>query len=129
MKTTFTITEKFKVEPNELYAAWLNSEAHSDMTGGEAKASDRVGDSFSAWDGYITGTNIELVENLKIVQSWRTAEFDNSDEDSLLTIEFKEVDDGTELVLTHSNIPEGQAQYEQGWTEHYFEPMHAYFGN
>lgn len=36
--------------------------------------------------------------------------------------------DGTRLLLAHTEIPEGQgAQYQEGWVDHYFEPMSAYF--
>ena len=65
----------------------------------------------------------------KIVQSWRTSEFGENDEDSILTILLQETDNGgTQLTMIHSNIPEGQTQYEKGWVNHYFEPMKGYFG-
>jgi hypothetical protein len=31
------------------------------------------------------------------------------------------------LTLIHNNIPKGQSDYEQGWINHYFEPMKTYF--
>ena len=99
------------------------------MTGGEAKCSNKVGGFFTAWDGYISGKNVELVENKKIVQTWRTTEFEDNDEDSILTIEMNKVPEGTELILSHSNIPQGQTQYEQGWVDHYFKPMKVFFEN
>ena len=43
---------------------------------------------------------------------------------------FEAADGGTKLTLVHENIPEGQSDaYEQGWHEHYFAPMKAYFGS
>ena len=121
------IKETFDVLPEAIYQAWLDSKKHSNMTGGDASCSNQEGASFTAWDGYITGTNVELIENKKIVQSWRTSEFLKTDEDSLLTIELKKISDGTELTLTHKNIPKGQTQYKQGWIDHYFTPMKEYF--
>jgi activator of HSP90 ATPase len=97
------------------------------MTGGEAEINSKVGSPFIAWDGYITGTNIELKSNQKIVQNWRTSEFNKNDESSILTITLKEVENGTELTLNHKNIPEGQTQYKNGWVENYFQPMKNYF--
>ncbi|MDG1428999.1 MAG: hypothetical protein P8M19_01435 [Crocinitomicaceae bacterium] len=44
-----------------LYSAWLDSEGHSNRKGGEAHCSDVINDKLTAWDGYITGSNIELV--------------------------------------------------------------------
>ena len=127
MKESLELTEWFKVTPKMLYDAWLSSEGHSDMTGGEAFCSNQPGNKFSAWDGYIEGENIELETNTKIVQTWRTSEFDENDEDSLLTIHLKPLNGGTELTLIHTNIPEGQTQYKAGWIDHYFTPMRAYF--
>ncbi len=127
MKESFELTEIFRVSPTELYAAWLDGDVHGQMTGGEAECSEREGDSFSTWDGYIWGKNLELVPNQKIVQSWRTSEFDEADADSILSIKLKELPDGTEFCLQHTNIPEGQTQYKKGWVDHYFTPMKAYF--
>jgi activator of HSP90 ATPase len=127
MKESFEIKANFTVKASVIFHAWLNSDEHSNMTGSEAECSDQEGEEFTAWDGYITGKNIELQENKKITQSWRTVEFDESDEDSLLSIEFTETEKGCELTLTHTNIPEGQTQYEEGWIENYFIPMKAYF--
>ncbi|MFK7970518.1 MAG: SRPBCC domain-containing protein [Bacteroidia bacterium] len=127
MKEELELKEVFQVEPAVIYHAWLDSESHSNMTGGEATSGSAVGDVFSAWDGYITGKNVALIEDEKIVQSWRTSEFAEDDEDSLLTITLTKVPEGTEVVLTHTNIPEGQTQYEKGWLDHYFAPMRAFF--
>ncbi len=123
MKESFVLEETFAVKPAALYKAWLDSSLHSQMTGGAADCTNVEGGDHSAWDGYIRGKNVELLENKKIVQTWRTTEFDETDEDSVLTIELAEVPEGTKLTLTHTNIPQGQTQYEQGWIDHYFAPM------
>jgi activator of HSP90 ATPase len=128
MKESITLTEVFAVPPAVLYAAWLDSAQHSAMTGGAAECSELPGASFTAWDGYISGQNLELVPHEKIVQAWRTEEFDESDEDSLLTLTLRAVEEGTALTLIHTEIPEGQTQYAQGWVDHYFLPMKDYFG-
>ncbi len=127
MKESLELKEIFPVPPSTIYQAWLNSEEHSEMTGGEAKCSDQVGDKFTAWDDYITGVNKSLKPNEEIIQSWRTTQFEESDEDSELVIRFKEIEGGCEVTLIHTNIPEGQTQYELGWVNHYFTPMKNYF--
>ena len=122
LKTSFNTTSK------ELYTAWLNSELHSKMTGGEAVVSDKVGGDFTAWDGYIEGENTSLTPFNRIVQSWRTTQFEDQEEDSQIEILLKEVGDQTELTLIHSNLPESGEHYKNGWENHYFEPMREYFG-
>lgn len=111
----------------DIYKAWLSSEGHSKMTGGEATASNKVGGAFTAWDGYINGKNLVLEENKRIVQSWRTSQFLENETDSQIEVLLKEGDGATELTLVHSNVPESGEHYRKGWDEHYFQPMKKYF--
>lgn len=127
MEKSFELKEVFSASPKEVFDAWLNSEKHTEMTGGEAVCSAKIEDEFSAWDGYISGKNISIIPNEEIVQEWRTTEFKESDSSSELILKFKEVEEGCELTLIHNNIPQGQSDYEQGWINHYFEPMKNYF--
>jgi len=127
MAISFTISDTFSTAPDTLYAAWLNSDSHSEMTGAEAVISAELGNSFSAWDDYISGKNIELEPGKRILQSWRTTEFAPEDPDSRLEILLEPVSEGTKLTLIHSGIPQGQPDYAQGWEDFYFKPMREYF--
>jgi hypothetical protein len=97
------------------------------MTGGYALITDHVGGNFEAWDAYISGKNLELVQSNRIYQQWRTSEFEDSDEDSLLEILFESEEKGTRITIRHTNLPEHGMQYKQGWRDSYFSPMKAYF--
>lgn len=128
MKTQFTISTLMPASPERVFKAWLSSTGHTAMTGSPAKVTPRVGGSFSAWDGYITGKTVELKPYSRIVQAWRTSEFATKDPDSKIEITLAEAKGGTKLTLKHTNIPEGQAEsYESGWDESYFVPMREYF--
>jgi uncharacterized protein YndB with AHSA1/START domain len=116
--------------PADLYAAWLDSREHSEFTGDTATIEPGVGGAHSAWGGYIMGRHVELEPGKRIVQTWRTTEFPDDAIDSRLELVFEPKGDGssTTLTLIHTHIPAGQgAQYKDGWGEHYFEPMRAYF--
>jgi uncharacterized protein YndB with AHSA1/START domain len=128
MPYTYTLTSIIPATPQQIYEAWLDSIAHSEMTGGEANMSDEIGAEVSAWDGYITGSNLELVPSERIVQAWRTSEFADEHDDSIVTVTLEPVDEGTLLTLVHSNVPDAHRSYEEGgWESQYFEPMKAYF--
>jgi|WetSurMetagenome_2_1015567.scaffolds.fasta_scaffold407008_1 uncharacterized protein YndB with AHSA1/START domain len=130
MKNAFTISVSFPVPPETVYAAWLDGRIHGLMTGDKAKSSAKVGGAFTAWSGYISGTNLELEPNRRILQSWRTTEFTESDADSRLEIVVNASRTGCTLRLKHSGIPAGQADnYRQGWKDHYFLPMLEYFSS
>jgi uncharacterized protein YndB with AHSA1/START domain len=128
MGYTYTLSEIIPAPPAAIYDAWVSSRAHSAMTGSKATQSPRVGANVSAWDGYISGKNLELVPGKRIVQSWRTTKFTDADPDSKIAITLRPVAGGTRLILRHSNVPSGQTSYEEGgWQANYFTPMQAYF--
>lgn len=127
MALEFEVSAVIPATRDELYAAWLDSAAHTAMTGGQANVSAGVGDYFDAWDGYIQGRNLELLPGRRIVQSWRTVEFQDTEPDSQIEITFEDAARGTEVILRHTNLPPHGAQYEQGWVDNYFDPMKAYF--
>ena len=125
---SFTLTTTIPASPKEIFAAWLSSEGHSQMTGSQAQIEGRSGGAFKAWDGYIWGKTLELEPNHRIIQSWRTSEFPESDPDSRVEILLEEVTDGTKITLIHTEIPDGQGEgYNQGWDDFYFTPMRSYF--
>lgn len=130
MKKSFTLTAKIPASPKEVYEAWLDSDAHSAMTGGSPTImSNEEGKPFAAYNAYLWGKNLELVPNKKIVQTWRTTGFKSTDEDSQIEVLLEEDQEGTLLTLKHSNVPEQEIHVEQGWVSHYFEPMTSYFKN
>ena len=128
MAIRFEISDVIPATPEVVYAAWLNSREHTSMTGGKAKVSAKVGDSFEAWDGYIQGTNLELEPPRRILQHWRTSEFEASDKDSLLEVLLKPKGGETRITIRHSELPDHGMQYKQGWVDSYFSPMKEYFG-
>lgn len=128
MTIEFTVSAVIPAAPQEIYDAWLSSEGHTAMTGGEANVSAEPGAEFNAWDGYISGRNVELNSGKRIVQTWRTAEFAEADGDSTIEVTLEPVEGGTLLTLRHSQAPDGGEHYEQGWAKSYFEPMKDFFG-
>ena len=128
MRNKIKLSTTLAASPEQIYVAWLNSKQHTAFTGAKATATKRKGGSFTAWDGYISGKNLELENNKKIVQQWRSTDFPKQAEDSMLEVVLEKSGKGTKLTLIHSNIPEGQAEsYKKGWKDFYFNPMKKYF--
>ncbi len=128
MKNEFTLTTTFSTKADVIYKAWLSTQGHTLMTGSPAKIDGRVGGDFTAWDGYIWGTFLELEENERIVQAWRTGEFPEEAKDSRVEVLLEEVNGKTKLTLIHTDIPAGQTEsYKTGWDDFYFKPMKGYF--
>jgi len=117
----------FEADPHEVFEALMDSKKHAAFTGAKANIGRRVGESFSVWDDWATGSNVEIVPNKKIVQRWRGTDWPK-DHYSTVMFELKKVDRGTRLDFTQIDIPE--AVYEeiaQGWKEWYWEKLKVYF--
>ena len=130
MKNEFTLVVTINSKAEKFYEAYLSSEGHTALTGSPARVEGTVDGDFTAWDGYIQGMFLELEKNKRIVQAWRTAEFPEEAEDSIVEILLEEDHGKTKLTLKHTNIPKGQMDsYKTGWEDFYFKPMREYFGN
>jgi activator of HSP90 ATPase len=128
---TSTITQKVTIpaSPDEVYDAFMDPKKHAAFTGAEATCDPEVGGEFSAWDGYITGKNLDLERGKRIVQEWSTSEWPEGYPPSRLELTFAKVKDGTELTMVHSEVPASQVEeYRQGWIDNYWDLLKGYFG-
>jgi activator of HSP90 ATPase len=107
----------------------MDSKKHSRLTGSNAKISRQVGGKFDVWDGFIEGTNREIIPDKKIVQEWRGEEECWPKEHySIVTFELEEIDEGTKLSFTQEKIPEDCYQnFYQGWYDNYWNPLQKMF--
>lgn len=127
----FKITVKLNCTAKDVFKGWLDNKMHADYTGGaKAKINAKEGGEFTVYDGYISGSNVEIFPYKKIVQKWRTTEFDKNDEDSIVELVFTQKSDHTLVALSHSNIPDGQGErYKKGWKDYYFSNMKNIYDN
>jgi activator of HSP90 ATPase len=129
MKVT-TIKQKIIVqaEPEAVYDAFVDAKKHTAFTGSKATIEAKVGGKFTAWDGYISGKNLELEKGKRIVQEWINTDWPEGYPPSRLELTFKKVKSGTEISMVHSDVPADQADdLEEGWTEFYWKPIKEYF--
>jgi uncharacterized protein YndB with AHSA1/START domain len=113
--------------PKEVYDAYVDPKKHSKFTGSKATGKAVVGGKFTAWEGSIYGTYLELEDGKRVVQEWFNT--DMSYGPSRLELCFNKVPEGTELVMVHSDVPEEKAdETAEGWIEWYWNPLKEYFG-
>lgn len=127
MVTTKTIeqTVTFEASPHDVYEALMDSDKHSQFTGAMASISREVGGSFTAYDGALSGTNLELVPDVKIVQSWRGSDDGwPADHYSTATFSLEAIDGGTRLTFVQTGVPEQSFEgISQGWQTYYWPKM------
>lgn len=115
----------FDASPHDVYEALMDSEKHSQFTGAKAAISRDVGGSFTAYDGALSGTILELVPHNKIVQSWRgSGEGWAPGHYSTATFSLEETDEGTRLTFVQTGVPaQSFDSINQGWQTYYWPKL------
>jgi uncharacterized protein YndB with AHSA1/START domain len=94
-----------------------------------AEIGREAGAAFTLFGGYITGRQIELVPNERIVQVWRSASWEPG---SYSIARFVLVESGSEtrIKFDHTGFPKGQAEHlAEGWKGNYWEPLAKVLGD
>ena len=85
--------------------------------------SPEPGGGFSLFGGYITGRQIELTPNVRIVQAWRAGSW-APHVYSIARFELADDPAGARLVFDHTGFPDAEAEsLARGWRAHYWEPL------
>ncbi len=114
--------------PHEVYEALMDSKKHTEFTHSPAVIRREVGREFSTFDGWASGTTLELIPDAKIVQKWRAVDWPDGHY-STVTFELRLEDQKTRLDFTQADIPEDlYSDLEAGWIEFYWDTLTAYFG-
>jgi activator of HSP90 ATPase len=99
----------------------------SSMMGALGKAPTAIdpqpGGAFTLFGGYITGRNLELVRDVRLVQGWHAASWDPG-RFSIAKFALSAHGSGTKLVFDHTGFPnEDTTHLALGWYEHYWNPL------
>jgi uncharacterized protein YndB with AHSA1/START domain len=125
---TIRITTNLPASPLDVYRALTDNALIKAYTGAKATGKARVGEAFTAYDGYISGKHLELAEGQRIVQEWMAADFPDGAQTSRLEITLEPGGGGTELTMVHEGVPNSQLKaLEKGWHDFYWTPMRMYF--
>ncbi|MGG4489395.1 SRPBCC domain-containing protein [Metabacillus idriensis] len=118
---------KFNTDAKKIYEALTDSKQFSELSGGApAEIHPEAGGSFSLFGGMISGRNIELIPNKRIVQAWRPGNWEEGLY-SIVKIEFIEKGSETILMFDHTAFPEEQREHlDAGWHANYWQPLQTY---
>jgi activator of HSP90 ATPase len=97
-----------------------------DIAGNPAVINREPGGSFALFGGYVTGRQLELVPDQRIVQAWRAGSWQPG---AYSIVRFELTDQGgtTKLVFDHTGFPAGTGDHlASGWKEHYWEPLQKF---
>jgi activator of HSP90 ATPase len=124
---TIKQTILFNTSAQDLYDMLINGRKLTKITGGKATNTEKIGGKFTAWDDYISGTNIELIPGKKIVQKWTCQDFPPGHLTDVSIDLIKKREKQTELVFIQENVPEDLYEdISEGWNQFYWEPIKDY---
>lgn len=116
---------EFKATPRVIYDMLMDARKHSAFTGAPVELGNEVGGRLSAFGGAITGINVELVPDKRIVQLWRAGDWPEGHY-STATFELAESGHNTRLAFTQTGVPEGKYdEIRKGWETQYWQKMQA----
>jgi activator of HSP90 ATPase len=122
--------------PQRVYGALTNTKSFDAITrlsDGDAllKASSakptainaEVGGTFTLFGGYVTGRNLEMLPDERLVQAWRAGSW-KPGTFSIATFSFVKEGAKTKLLFDHRGFPDGEgSSLAQGWHAHYWGPL------
>ncbi|HEX3976750.1 MAG TPA: SRPBCC domain-containing protein [Solirubrobacteraceae bacterium] len=110
-----------------VYHALTDAEEFGQVTGGAVTLTADAGSAFSLFGEHITGRNIELVPDRRLVQAWRAGSWPEG-RYSIVQVQLEDGGGGvTKLVLDHSSFPEeAHDDLAAGWGKMYWEPLKRY---
>lgn len=114
-------------DPQRVYQVLADAKALSALSekGGEAGLGE--GEQFVAFDGNVTGRQVELVPGTRIVQAWRFPRWEPG-QYSLVTFTLSAVDGGTRLAIDQYGEPEDWHDHiAANWPTFYFTPLAEHF--
>ena len=135
--TRLQMKKLIKAKRQTVYEAWVQPEmiqkwiAPGTLKVPSAKVELKVGGAYKIemegdmrgqhFEGVVIGTYKNIIPNELLCFTWQWQEKDMRDRvgDTLVTVEFKDVDDGTEVTLTHERFATaaGRDGHQSGWTD------------
>jgi activator of HSP90 ATPase len=105
----------------------LSAAMRSMATGTKPAEIDRsAGGSFVVFGGYVSGRQIEVMPEERIVQAWRPQSW-KPGEYSIVKFAFVEQGESTKVVLDHRGFPDGTGEHlAAGWKVNYWAPLQEY---
>jgi len=125
---TISMKLSFDSSPELLYQCLVDDQRLSFFTQSAAQMERKEGGRFSLFGGQITGTNVTLEENKKIVQKWRFQSWP-AEHYSTVNIQLVPNDRTTVVTLEQTDVPSSDFERTKGgWEQFFWSRIRAAFG-
>ena len=113
--------------PEQVYDVLADASALSALSGKAGLPGRTAGEEFSAFDGNVTGRQIELVPGERLVQAWRFPVWEPGTY-SVVCFTLTAEEGGTRLVIDQHGVPDDWHDHvNTNWPTFYLKPLTAHF--
>jgi uncharacterized protein YndB with AHSA1/START domain len=125
VRTTYIVY----ASPEKVFEALTDSAIIAAWGGGLSVVEGKEGGHFELFDGWASGKVLSYKPGEELSYSWRISEWDKKTPHSLVHYFFKSHPAGTEIILTHTQLPsrEEADKHSSGWIDNVFEPLNEFF--
>ncbi len=129
MLDKITLTAEFEARPDDVFMALTDSGLISKWSGQKAGLERKVGGQFEMFDGWVKGRVLEFKPSRLLSYSWRPEEWAEEVGESIVRFSIARTGKETTVKVEHWGFPneEEMKSHEEGWKQHFFEPLKAYF--
>jgi|JI6StandDraft_1071083.scaffolds.fasta_scaffold03195_12 activator of HSP90 ATPase len=107
----------------EVYQALTDPALLSRLTGMTAQMDTQEGGKFHAWNNKSHGVIMRLIENTRIVQSWRHDDFPDGFY-SIVIFDMESTETGSRVSFNHIGVPEDSAGWlTETWKRDFWVPL------
>lgn len=110
---------------HEVFELIMDAKKHGKFTGSKVAMSRKVGGKFAVFGGGLSGKNLQIVKDKKIVQAWQCKmEGWPKEHFSRAIFFFKKARSGMKLEFLQTGVPAACFKMvSDGWRKFYWEPM------
>ena len=125
IRTTYVVY----ASPDKVFEALTDPGIIAAWGGGFSIVEQEEGGRFELFDGWASGKVICFNPGKELSYSWKVKEWDKKTPHSVVRYLFKPHPAGTEIVLTHTELPsqEEADTYAMGWVDKVLDPLNEYF--
>jgi predicted enzyme related to lactoylglutathione lyase/uncharacterized protein YndB with AHSA1/START domain len=120
-------TVSLKGSPHVIYEKLMDEKLHTAFVGKPSQINRNEGGEFKISEEYITGRNILLESDHKIVQSWRAADWPSGHFSIVtFTLTADAKTKGTTMTMKHEYVPVAHFEHiSKGWYDYYWNKIDA----
>ena len=121
------LEKTYPTTPDRIYKLLINGAQFGDVTGMPGKGGGTEGAMFSIFGDFVTGRQIELVQNERITQAWRMMDW-TPGHYSIVRFTFVQEGDQTRFIVDQLGHPEEFHEHiSTNWEGFYFRPFEKHF--